>query len=85
MKEDNISQLRDYNSPFCEQQYSIGLVISLCSNSNTKDGPYGGCYQIPWTDDSWESPKYHISQLDSYWKLALSDILNGHIIALLPP
>ena len=34
MKEDNISQLGDYDAPFCEQQYMQGLVISLCSNSN---------------------------------------------------
>ena len=33
MKEDNISQLGDYDVPFCEQQYTHGL-ISLCSNSN---------------------------------------------------
>ena len=34
MKEDNISQLGDYDPPFCEQQYTHGSVISLCSNSN---------------------------------------------------
>ena len=34
MKEDNINQLDDYDEPFCELQYSVGLVISLCSNSN---------------------------------------------------
>ena len=34
MKENNISQLGDYDAPFCEQQYTHGLVISLCSNSN---------------------------------------------------
>ena len=32
MKEDNISQLGDYDAPLCEQQYTH--VISLCSNSN---------------------------------------------------
>ena len=30
MKEDNISQLGDYDAPFFEQQYTQGLVISLC-------------------------------------------------------
>ena len=30
MKEDNFSQLGDYNAPFCEQQYTHGPVISLC-------------------------------------------------------
>ena len=35
MKEDNISQLGDYDVLFCdEQQYTQGLVISLCSNPN---------------------------------------------------
>ena len=34
MKEDNISQLGDYDAPFYEQQYTHGLVISLCLNSN---------------------------------------------------
>ena len=34
MKEDNISQLVDYDAPFFEQQYTHGLVISLCSNSD---------------------------------------------------
>ena len=34
MKEGNISQLGDYDAPFCEQQYTHGLVVSLCSNSN---------------------------------------------------
>ena len=34
MKEDNISQLGDYDAPCYEQQYMHGLVISLCSNSN---------------------------------------------------
>ena len=34
MKEDNICQLGDYDAPFCEQQYTQGLNISLCSNSN---------------------------------------------------
>ena len=34
MKEDNISQLGDYDAPFCEQQHTQGLFISLCSNSN---------------------------------------------------
>ena len=35
MKEDNyISQLGDYEAPLCELQYSVGFVISLCSNSN---------------------------------------------------
>ena len=30
MKEDNISQLGDYNAPFCEQQYTHGsCYISL--------------------------------------------------------
>ena len=36
MKEDNISQLGDYDAPFCEQQYTQliriirkGLIISL--------------------------------------------------------
>ena len=30
MKEDNISQLSDYDAPFCEQQYMRGLCyISL--------------------------------------------------------
>ena len=30
MKEDNISQLGDYNLPFCEQQYTHGFCyISL--------------------------------------------------------
>ena len=30
MKEDNISQLRDYDAPFCEQQYMHGSCsISL--------------------------------------------------------
>ena len=32
MKEDNISQLGDYDAPFCEQQYTHGSFISLCSN-----------------------------------------------------
>ena len=30
MKDDNISQLGDYDAPFYEQQYAHGLVISLC-------------------------------------------------------
>ena len=34
MKEDNISQLSDYDAPFCEQQYTQDLVVYLCSNSN---------------------------------------------------
>ena len=32
MKENNISQLGDYDAPFCEKQHTHGLVISLCSN-----------------------------------------------------
>ena len=34
MKEDNISQLGDYDVPLCEQQYKHGSSIFLCSNSN---------------------------------------------------
>ena len=30
----NISQLGDYNAPFCEQQHTMALVMSICSNSN---------------------------------------------------
>ena len=30
----NISHLGDYDAPFCEQQYSHGSCLSLCSNSN---------------------------------------------------
>ena len=33
MKEDNISQLVDYDAPFCEQQYTRGSCY-ICSNSN---------------------------------------------------
>ena len=29
MKEDNISQLGDYDVPFCEEQYTHGSYISL--------------------------------------------------------
>ena len=35
MKEGNISKVGDYDTPFCEQQYTHGSVISLCSNSNS--------------------------------------------------
>ena len=28
MKEDNISQLRDYDEPFCEQQYTHGYCYT---------------------------------------------------------
>ena len=34
MKEDNISQLGDYDAPFCNNNTRMGLIISLCSNSN---------------------------------------------------
>ena len=34
MKEDNISQLGDYDEPFCNNNTRVGLIISLCSNSN---------------------------------------------------
>ena len=34
MKKDNISQLNDYDEPLCQQPYTHGLVILLCSNSN---------------------------------------------------
>ena len=29
MKEDNISQLGDYDAPFCEQQYMHGIHVVL--------------------------------------------------------
>ena len=32
--EDNISQLGDYDAPFCEHNTRMSLVKSLCLNSN---------------------------------------------------
>ena len=34
MKEDYFSQLDDYDEPFCEQQYTDGPCLFVCSNSN---------------------------------------------------
>ena len=34
MKEDYFSQLGDYDEPFCEQQYTYGSCLFVCSNSN---------------------------------------------------
>ena len=34
MKEDNISQLGDYDAPSVNNNTRMGLVISLCPNSN---------------------------------------------------
>ena len=34
MKEDNISQLGDYDGHYVNNNTRMGLVISLCSNSN---------------------------------------------------
>ena len=34
MKENNISQLGDYDTPFVNNDTRMGLVISLSSNSN---------------------------------------------------
>ena len=34
MKEDNISQLGDYDAPFCEKQYTHGSCYIYLLNSN---------------------------------------------------
>ena len=34
IKEDYFSQLDDYDEPFCEQQYTHGSCLFVCSNSN---------------------------------------------------
>ena len=35
MKEDYFSQLDHYGEPFCEQQYTHGSCLFVCSNSNS--------------------------------------------------
>ena len=37
MKEDNISQLGDYDEPFCEQQYTRGSFYISSSNFKSFD------------------------------------------------
>ena len=34
VNEDDLNKRNDYGVPFCEHQYTTGLVVSLCLNAN---------------------------------------------------